>query len=256
MTTQNNNVIDWTYWDKIINIKTFWIAWNNNIVINIHGTFGSMTWWNDKYINFAQNLQENWISNAVLYESSRKNVEIDPNITDRYKQKQAKFIGKTFENELEDARRVLQFITNNSLELFLIPKDKIQITLTGNSLWGIIAFYLASEFHEVSNIVTVGTGLRIEMRDVPILDTFPFNWEEDFFIKQFRWKYIMIRGTEDDVFDEKSFMNLYNLVWTEEENKESITLVWVDHTFGKINWEKSELPYKEVYKAVSKLLYV
>ena len=48
--TPKNHQIERTYWDKIIKISTFNVPNNNNIVINIHGTFGSMNWSNNKYL--------------------------------------------------------------------------------------------------------------------------------------------------------------------------------------------------------------
>lgn len=125
--TPQSHQIEWVYWDKIIKINTFKVTNNNIIVINIHGTFWSMNWWNNKYLNFAQNLQYDDVSNVVLYESSRKNIEIDFTITDRYKQKQAKFIWKTFTDELEDARRVLHDTIKNSKELFWIDSQNLKL---------------------------------------------------------------------------------------------------------------------------------
>lgn len=256
--TINNNsqfhTIEWTYWDKEIKLNTFRVENNSNVVINIHGTFWSLKWWNDKYLKFAESLQEEQISNTVLYSSSRLNAEIDPNITDRYKQKQARFIGKTFSMELEDARRVIKDTIENSELLFWVKKETLKITLNWNSLGWILAFYLASEFPQVENIVSVWTGLRLDIKDVPILDTFPDISELWPKISNFKWKYLMNYGTEDDVFTEQSFFDLINLVWSSQENKSSVFLVWVDHTFWKIWWEESELPYKKVLSWTKSLL--
>jgi hypothetical protein len=168
-----SHMIEWTYWDKEIKINTFPVKWNKNVLINIHGTFWSLKWWNNKYLNFASKLQENSISNVVLYESSRKDLPIDNKITDRYKQKQAKFVWKTFLDELEDARRVIIDSIKNSEEVYWVNSEELEITLNWNSLGWILAFYLASEFPQVKNISTVWTWLRLDIKDVPILDTFP-----------------------------------------------------------------------------------
>lgn len=245
--TPQSHQIEWVYWDKIIKINTFKVPNNNKIVINIHGTFWSMNWWNNKYVNFAQNLQDDDVANVVLYESSRKNIEIDSSLTDRYKQKQAKFIWKTFTDELEDARRVLHDTIKNSKELFWIDSQNLEITLNWNSLWWIIAFYLACEFREVKNIVSVWTWLRLEIKDVPILDTFPDIAELKDKLESFKWRYVSYYWTEDDVFTRQSFVDLFNLVWSDNSNKSEIKMIWVDHTFWKIWWEVSDLPYKQVF---------
>lgn len=245
--TPKTHQIEWVYWDKIIKMNTFKVPNNNKIIINIHGTFWSMNWWNNKYLNFAQNLQNDEVANVVLYESSRKNIEIDSTITDRYKQKQAKFIWKTFTDELEDARRVLKDIIKNSQELFWIENENLEITLNGNSLWWILAFYLAKEFPQVKTIVSVWTWLRLEIKDVPILDTFPDIDELKEVLQAYNGKYVSYYWTEDDVFTKQSFFDLINLVWSEQKDKSQIEMIWVDHTFWKIAWEESPIPYKQVF---------
>lgn len=239
--------IEWSYWDKEIQISSFNVPKNNNIVINIHGTFWSMNWWNNKYLNFAQSLQSENVANVILYESSRVNIENNTNESDRYKQKQAKFIWKTFTDELEDAIRVIQNTINRSKELFWIDKNELEITLNWNSLWWILAFYLAKEFPQVKTIVSVWTWLRLEIKDVPILDTFPDIAELKQKLKSFKWKYVSYFWTEDDVFTRQSFVDLINLVWSNDSNKSEIKMIWVDHTFWKIWWEVSDLPYKQVF---------
>ena len=144
--------------------------------------------WIDQIINiynFTKNLAWYEVSNVVLYESSRKNIEINPSITDIYKQKQAKFIWKTFSNELQDVRNVINEIITNSVEL-----DKLEITLNWNSLWGILAFYLAQEFSQVKTIVSVWTWLRLGIKNVPILDTFSNIEELTEKLQSFKWKYV------------------------------------------------------------------
>jgi len=244
--------IEWTYWDKEIKINTFPVSWNKHVVINIHGTFWSLKWWNNKYLNFATKLQKENISNVVLYASSRKDIEIDTSIIDRYKQKQAKFIWKTFSDELEDSRRVVFDIIKNSKELFWVESKDLEITLNWNSLWGIIAFYLALEFPQVKNISTVWTWLRLDIKDIPILDTFPNIEELEEKLKSFNWNFLMNYWSEDDVFTPEAFSDLYQNVWTTK--KSFVQLIWVDHTFGKVWWELSVLPYQEIFSNLEILL--
>lgn len=239
--------IEWSYWDKVIKISSFSVPKNNNIVINIHGTFWSMNGWNNKYLNFAQSLQSENIANVILYESSRVNAENNTTESDRYKQKQAKFIWKTFTDELEDARRVIQDIINKSKELFWIDENELEITLNWNSLWWILSFYLTKEFPQIKTIVSVWTWLRLEIKDVPILDTFPNINELKEILQSYHGRYVSYYWTEDDVFTKQSFFDLINLVWSKEEEKSQIEMVWVDHTFWKIKWVESSLPYKQIF---------
>ncbi len=249
---RHDHILEWIYWDKEIKISSFPCENNDNIVINIHGTFWSLTGSNNKYLNFAENLQQNQLIWSVLYASSRKYWEIDTTVTDRYKQKQARFLWKTFHDELEDARRVVAWVIENASKNFGIQREKLKITLNGNSLWGILAFYLASEFPEIKNISTVWTWLRLEIKDVPILNTFPDASEIIQKLQAFRWKFLMHYWDEDDVFTPDAFENFYKNVGTQE--KSFLHMLWVDHTFWKVSWETSSEPYKQVFESLKTLL--
>lgn len=247
-------IIEWVYGDKNIPIETLLLPNSNQVVINLHGTFWSIHGSNDKYLQFWEGLVQRKVANVVLYQTSRKNVPADPEITDRYKQKQAKFIWKTFQNELEDVRRVVTDIVWNSQKLFWVPSDELEITLNGNSLGGIIAFYLASEFPQIKNIVSAGTWLRLEIKDVPILDTFPHKDKLIAKLQAFQWKYLQFYGTQDDVFTLQSFFDLLEHVWSTQDDKSSVELIWCDHTFWKVDGETSTLPYSKVLDWVEMLL--
>lgn len=249
---RQDHIIEWIYWDKEIKISSFPCENNDNIVINIHGTFWSLTGSNNKYLNFAENLQQNQLSWSVLYASSRKDWEIDTTVTDRYKQKQARFLWKTFHDELEDARRVVMWVIENASKNFGIQRENLKITLNGNSLWGILAFYLASEFPEIKNISTVWTWLRLEIKDVPILNTFPDASEIIKKLQGFEWKFLMQYWDEDDVFTPDAFESFYKNVGTQE--KSFLHMLWVDHTFWKVSWETSSAPYKQVFESLKTLL--
>lgn len=244
--------LEWIYGEKEIKISILPVENNENVVINIHGTFWSLTGSNDKYLNFAQAIQQKQIANSVLFASSRKNVEPDMTITDRYKQKQAKFIGKTFQDELEDARKVVLWVIENAQKIFGIQKENLKITLNGNSLGGILAFYIASELSEVINISTVGTWLRLEIKDVPILNTFPNPNEITQKLQSFHGKFLMQYGSEDDVFTPEAFADLYQKVATSQ--KSFVHLLGVDHTFGKVSGNTSPKAYEAVLSHIEMLV--
>ena len=37
-------------------------------------------------------------------------------------------------------------------------------------------------------------------------------------------------------------------------NKSLINYIWADHSFKKINWEKSDIPYLYIYKNIADLI--
>ncbi|MCH2188769.1 alpha/beta hydrolase [Candidatus Gracilibacteria bacterium] len=258
METNNHNEIleqktqlKGSYGDKVIAVSHFPVPGNNKVVINIHGTYGSGTGSNNKYLNFSGQLQQDEIANSIMYKSSRVEMEDDANLG-KYENKQRKFVGKTFSDELEDAKRVLVDTIKNSQERFGVPPEELEITLNGNSLGGIIAFYLASEFPQIKNISTVGTGFRKEKTNIPILNTFPEADELSKKIKDFSGKFMMHYGSEDNVFTPDSFRELYEGATSAE--KSFVHLVGVDHSFGKVGGETSEEPYKHIYSNVSRLV--
>ena len=225
-----------------IAVEYYEVPKSNKLVVNIHGTFGEMHWSTGKYSDFARSIVEQELASTVLYSSSRdwkKARELDKS----YESKIATFQGKTFSDELEDARRVVREVISQAKKN--LPEWEIlEVTLHGNSLGGILAFYLAQEFSEISGIISVWTGLRTERWSVPILDTIP-NVEE---LRKILWmyvgKFIMQYWTLDDTFSEEAFQTFYEAVWTQQ--KSSIEYTWVDHWFKTINGEASEKVFQTV----------
>ncbi|MFB0964736.1 MAG: hypothetical protein QMC36_03460 [Patescibacteria group bacterium] len=170
-----------------------------------------------------------------------------------YESRMETFRGKTFEDELADARTVVADLVANSERDFGMPSDELEITLHGNSLGGIIAFYLASEFPQVKAIATVGTGLRLAPTDVPILNTFPPAEEVREKFAAFKGKFLMQYGTEDDTFSQEAFVDLYAAA-TGAEEKSSLRYVGVDHPFKSVFGKKDSRVFAEVIKQASDYL--
>lgn len=99
----------------------------DTLLVNIHGTFGNMNGTQGKYRRFAENIHAAGYS-CALYSSSRiQNPQLLS--TDPYVIKQAHFSGKRFDEEVEDARRVLQYVLSKlSEETGIAPADlKVQL---------------------------------------------------------------------------------------------------------------------------------
>lgn len=141
-----------------------------HVVVNLHGTYGNRRGSSGKYARFAESVVSSGLAHVVLYDSSRAWGRIIEN-AETYEQKQYPFLGKTFDHEVEDAIRAIRYVQENCMGLF--GSDTIEITLQGNSLGGILAFYAAESLGGIHRIVTVGTGLRKFPADMPILSTFP-----------------------------------------------------------------------------------
>lgn len=242
--------LDWSFWNKKINIEVYPLEWSNKVIINIHGTYWGMYWWNNKYKNLAEDLQNNGVWNVVIFETSRKWIEKDWS----YEKKVEDFEWKTFDNELSDCKNVIQYILDNSLELFWVNSDKLEITINGNSLWWILALALAHDFPQIKNISTVWTGmLTKDKKNLPLLEEYPENDTIKNWVSSYNGNLLLQYWTQDSLFKKEDFQELKSelksakKVWI-------IKMVWVDHTFKYINWEISNVPYKQVETNIGELV--
>lgn len=249
----NSTKLEGSFGTEPIKMEILPVEGNPNIVINIHGTYGSLHGGNDKYLKFARNLQVNEVANTVLYESSRNNTQLG-NSEDYFEQKKIRFEGKTFDDELEDLRKIIKHCIRNSEKEFGVPSSKLEITLNGNSLGGILAIYLADEFPQVINISTVATGdnLNIDNDSLPILKYFPSPDKIAAKAEKFKGKVLIQQGSADEVFQPDSIKRLQN--YFKNAKTGLVTFKDVDHTFGKVNDKESPKPYEEIFMNIATLI--
>lgn len=235
-----------------MNIELFPVAGSKKLFINLHGTFWARRGSTGKYGNLANEIQEAWLANVMLYDTSRdwsKVAEYPAN----YEEKQAPFVGKTFDQELEDARRAIQYALDNSKHMLWVSSDELEITLHGNSLGGSLSFFLASEFPQVKNIITVGTWLRSQKWDVPVLDTFP---DKEIVIEKlgkFQWNYYMAYGTKDEVYSQEAFDEFYKNI-KNASSKWFGKFIGVDHNFSKKDGMKNDEAFSQIIANAKKFL--
>ena len=241
--------LNWTFWERIISCSLYPVQWNTKVVVNIHGTYWNKDGTNGKYESFAEELQQNGIS-AVTYSSSRTS-NTSSDIVDPYEKKKSQFIWKTFQDELEDARRVVQWVIQSAKEQLWVEPEHLEITLNGNSLGWILAFYLANEFTQVKAISSVWTWIRLEKTDVPILSSLPDAEEVKTFASRFTWRYIMHQAWADSVFSDESYKSLYAAVWSDQKAHIFYDSVW--HSFRTADDNESIKPYETVRDEVVKL---
>ncbi|RKW24464.1 hypothetical protein D8B46_01395 [Candidatus Gracilibacteria bacterium] len=240
-----------SFGEKEIKGVFYLVPGNKKVVVNIHGLYGSGKGTDDKYIKFAEKFQDKGVSSSLFYSSSRLNVENDDSLG-KFENKQKKFFGKTFENELDDAKIVLTYILKNSVDFLGIKQEDLEITLNGNSLGGMISFYLAEEFSQVKNISTVGTGAWLDLGQIPIIDTLP---QTEIFLEKvsdFEGNFLMNEAGLDDIFTKEAYNKLFEA--SLKANKSRILFDGVDHSFKLLNGEKSVLPYEKIFKNVKSLV--
>ena len=242
--------LKWSFWNKGLLLE----VWktknkNNNIVINVHWAFWKI---NEKYRKFWEKLLENNNSNVVLYSSSRLDNNFNNLELTEFEKKQKLFEWKTLKEEVKDWEIVINYILKNSKKLFKIEKKDIILTINWNSLWWIIALKLANIFSEIKNINIVWTGASLDIKWTTLLDSYPDLIDLSKLLEKFKWNILLNYATQDIIFTEKSFYLFYDLL--KNANKSKIKFIWVDHSFKKINWEKSEIPYLYIYKNIVELL--
>lgn len=240
--------IIWSFWE--IDLEVFQNFWNNKIIFNIHWVFWSK---NDPWQRlFAEKIWENNFANVVLFSSSRKDFDYDENIS-KEENRKIKFSWKTFWDELEDAKIVFKNILENSEKYFWVKKENLEFFVNGNSLGWTLAFFLSEIFPQIKNISTVGTWLRKQKWNFPILDTFPEIEEYKKVLKNFSGKYLMHEAWNDEKFSKESYDEFFKIIWASK--KEKIFYPWVNHPFSEKNWEKSKKPFLEVFENFVKYFF-
>lgn len=147
---------------------------SKTILVLHPGAFESAGGDNDRYTKILLWLQAHLSTHptVITYETSRKPVP-PPNITfsdPLFWQKkesywQQAFAGKTFDHELDDVRKVYQYIQNN-----LHPEH---IYVLGFSVGGTIAMILSSEVPVMNKLCVVGSAISTKRPYLPVLTGYP-----------------------------------------------------------------------------------
>lgn len=147
---------------------------SETILVLHPGAFESAGGDNDRYTKILLWLQAHLSTRptVITYETSRKPIP-PPNITlsdPLFWQKkesywQQAFAGKTFDQELDDVRKVYHYIRKN-----LHPK---QIYVLGFSVGGTIAMILSSEVPAINKLCVVGSAISTKRPYLPVLTGYP-----------------------------------------------------------------------------------
>jgi hypothetical protein len=243
-------ILTWSFWNKKIDLEILKTSkQNKNIVLNIHWAFWKI---NEKYRKFWERLVNNNIANVVLYSSSRLDNNFQEENLTEFELKQKLFEWKVLDDEVKDWEIVINYILENSENLFWIKKEEIIFTINWNSLWWIIALKLAELFPEIKNINIVWTWAKLDIKWTTLLDSYPDLIELQELLWKFKWNILVNSASLDVIFDKKSYELFYKFL--KNANKSLINYIWADHSFKKINWEKSDIPYLYIYKNVADLI--
>ncbi len=240
--------LEGVFWEKKIHLEQYLHYWNDNIVINIHGAFWKT---NPKYQKFANDIYKTGKSSVILADSSRIHLGKEWGNLSEFELKQLAFTWKLIKDEIKDFAIVLEHILSNSEKLVGIEREKLNVILNGNSLWWIISFYLWCRYNQIKAISLVWTWARLAESWTTLLDSWPDILSLKKVCEWFKWKVLLSYWTEDFIFSEDAFRDLYSFLW---KPKSFVKYFWVDHSFKKINGIKSRIPYDYITQSVLHIL--
>lgn len=225
------------------------------VVVNFHGSFGHMEGSGGKYRLFAEVLSGQAGVHVALFETSRLPGDF-PEIPDPFLKRVAAFRGKTYAQELEDARRLLRTVVDGSLELFGVRGQELGIALCGNSLGGFLCIALAAEFPQVKWIAGAGVGIR-EMRPSDshnnLAATLPERASVEALAAGFRGAVLGAHGTLDDVFSREDFAR-YMGAFSAASARGACVYGGGDHSLSLAHGRPSPEPYTRFARSLLRML--
>jgi len=215
----------------------------SKVLINIHGLYGLSGDAGSKSRKLAKEVSQKGLAHVVLLNTSRDwNVYEDGN----WKNMKKAFSGKTFKHELQDVRDVIDLILDQSQDLFGIKKEKLVLSVVGNSLGGTLASCLDDYFKYIDKIILAGSGTRTvfpsELTEKKILNK----------ASKFKGKVMLLQGSKDDVVPLEAGDTL--LAGFRNAKTVKHTIKGANHNFSKIDGKNKRKAYKVYVDSVVKFL--
>lgn len=216
----------------------------SNVLVNIHGLYGLSGDKGSKSKKLANTITQKGLAHVVLFNSSRDwSVFEDGN----WEKMKTSYSGKTFEQELQDAKDVISVLLDQSEYLFGVKRDKPGLYIVGNSLGGTISSCLDDYFVYISKVVLAGSGTRT---------VFESNLSEKQILNKagkFKGKVMLLQGSKDDVVPLEAGDKL--LAGYKNAKKTKKVIDGANHNFSKINGKNKQLAYKSYIDAVIEFLF-
>lgn len=221
------------YGNTGIDIAVFHADRSRSLVVNIHGAYGTMKSGSGKYWRMAKALHSSGAAHVVLYQSARNRSSDAPPESLSYQARKQAFVGKRFEHELEELRRVLRYCQTHSSELFGEPFDQLKMVLNGNSLGGVLAIAVACELPQLRAVQMVGTGLYLPQQESESRTLYPTPETIRSYAEHFSGDLVAHYGTADTVFSAQSCVDLVHCF--RNARTRLIAHQGVDHAFDRRN---------------------
>lgn len=180
---------------------------SNTVTIFVQGLYGvfSMEEIEDKINLLSKKLISDNISHCVNYNSSRDFSFIPET---EHEERAKAFVEKTFEQELDDLKKVVSWAMDNSKKIFGIEKDNLVLNINGNSIGGTLAILLKEFFQKIKKISLCGSGCGTNGSTKPILSSHPAEEIILDSVKTFTGELFLLQGGEDTKVPKESGLKI------------------------------------------------
>lgn len=193
---------------------------STQLTIFFHGAYSSTL--TEKYTNIIRQLKKRkYKSDFLCYETSRKHYSFEDHALpfEAYAQT---FSGKTFQDELEDVKTLLQHIRIDRYD---------SLVFVGYSLGGTLSsFFIRQHTKKIKGIYLFGSGISTNRKTYPILSTYPNSSTILQNFKGYTGTVTLVQGTEDTIVPQEDAGNILAHAISAERTTH-IRLKGVDHRF-------------------------
>lgn len=219
----------------------------NSITIFVHGLYGTFdpTENTDKVNMLVKRLTNEDITHCINYNSSR---DFQYALATDYDKRNQAFKEKTFLQELNDLKIIVDWTINNSERVFGIKKNNLTLNIHGNSLGGTLAVLLNGFFPMINKISLCGSGCGTNESVKPILST---HFKEDDILKSvslYSGKLLLLQGSEDTTVPRESGMKILDRAIY--ANKQYVIVPGANHNFSKIDGKENGEAKKRYVNAI------
>ncbi len=245
-----------TFASKEVVFDLFTITENNKLIIFFHGCCGTVYEQNPTtYQLLSELLVSDGSASCAIFENSRRlrKTEIPPDM-EFFEFASEAFGGKTFEQELQDARNTVEYLLEQYAK---VNKNEPELYFIGFSLGGLIASILSSEY-PVKGTMLFGSASRFEiMEGLPILGEQHRQDEVQELVKKkaasITSPVMIIRGTQDDLAAHQDSVEL--LTYFEKSGKKYfVEWLGVDHRFKLKDGEPDDTLIDDLKKTVQSFI--
>lgn len=180
---------------------------SNTVTVFVQGLYGvfSMAEIEDKINLLSEKLISDNISHCVNYNSSR---DLSFTSETEYEERMEAFVEKTFEQELDDLKKVVSWIIDNSKKIFGIEKDNLVLNIHGSSIGGTLSILLKEFFQKIKKISLCGSGCGTNGSTKPILSSHPAEETVLDSVKTFTGELFLLQGGEDTKVPKESGLKI------------------------------------------------